>query len=68
MDTKTFNEYFTIDRKSRGVKAMPKHATAGPVEIMTADGMVYDSATAYHFFDAPTGEWLADLLDEMSRS
>ncbi len=57
MDTKTFNENFTIDRKLKGVKAMPKQAMAAPAcEIMTADDTAYDSAAAYFFFDSQTGE------------
>ncbi len=56
MNTKTFNENFTIDRKSKGVKAMPKHATAEAVEIMTADSKPFDPAATYHFFDAQAGE------------
>ncbi|MBA4183188.1 MAG: hypothetical protein H0X49_04160 [Acidobacteria bacterium] len=56
MNTKTFNENFKIDRKSKGVKAMPKHATAEAVEIMTADSTAYDSTSTYYFFDAQTGE------------
>ncbi len=55
MNTKTFNENFTIDRKSKGVKAMPKHAPVA-AEIMTADDTVYDPAATYYFFDAQTGE------------
>ncbi len=55
MNTKTFNENFTIDRKSKGVKTMPKHAPVA-AEIMTADGTAYDSTSTYHFFDAQTGE------------
>ncbi len=56
MNTKTFNENFTIDRKSKGVKAMPKHATAEAVEIMTADSKPFDPAATYHFFDAQAAE------------
>ncbi len=56
MNTKTFNENFTIDRKSKGVKAMPKHATAEAVKIMTADGTAYDSTSTYYFFDVQTQE------------
>jgi hypothetical protein len=55
MNTKTFNENFTIDRKSKGVKAMPKHAPVA-AEIMTADGTAYDPAATYHFFDVQTQE------------
>jgi len=56
MNTKTFNENFTIDRTARGVKAMPKHAHAEAVEIMTADGTAYDSAGTYYFFDSQAQE------------
>ncbi len=56
MDTKTFNQNYTIDRKSKGVKAIAKHAPAAqPPEILTADGTVYDSMAAYYFFD-PQGD------------
>ena len=57
MNTKTFNQNFEIDRKTRAViRANPKHATAEAVEIMTADGKPYDPAATYHFFDAQAGE------------
>ncbi len=56
MNTKTFNENYTIDRKSKGVKALPKNAHTEPVEIMTADGTTYDSTQTYYFFDIQTAE------------
>ncbi len=56
MNTKTFNENFTIDRKSKGVKALPKNAHAEPVEIKTADGTAYDSTQTYFFFEIQTAE------------
>ncbi len=55
MNSKTFNENFTIDRKSKGVKAMPKHAPVA-AEIMTADGTAYNPAATYYFFDVQTQE------------
>ncbi len=56
MNTKTFNENYEIDRKSKGVKAMPRNAHVEPVEIMTADGTPYDSNEKYHFFEIQTAE------------
>jgi hypothetical protein len=56
MNTKTFNENYTIDRKSRGVKALPKNAYAESVEIITADGAAYDPNTTYYFFDEQSSE------------
>ena len=50
MNTKTFNENFTVDRKSRGVKALPKDAPTLP-ETVAADGTIYDAGEVYHFFD-----------------
>ncbi len=55
MNTKTFNENYELDRKTRaGIRANPKHAPADSIEIMTADGTAYDPAATYHFFDAQT--------------
>ena len=56
MNTKTFNENYTIDRKARGIKAMPKHTAAEVPEILTADGIAYDPNETYHFFDVQTQE------------
>ena len=57
MNTKTFNQNYELDRKTRaGIRANPKHAPAEAVEIMTADGTAYDPAIIYHFFDAQAGE------------
>ncbi len=55
MNTKTFNENFDIDRKAKGVKAMPKNAPALP-EIKTANGEIYDANQTYHFFDEASRE------------
>ncbi len=51
MNTKTFNENFTIDRKAKGVKAMPKNAPASVIELKTADGEIYSADRTYFFFD-----------------
>ncbi len=57
MNTKTFNQNFELDRKTRaGIRANPKHAPADSIEIMTADGTAYDSTSTYYFFDAQAGE------------
>ncbi len=57
MNTKTFNQNYELDRKTRaGIRANPKHATAEAVEIMTADSKPYDPAATYHFFDVQTQE------------
>lgn len=56
MNTKTFNAHYEIDRKSKGVKAMPKYAHAEPVEILTADGTAYDPSQTYYFFDSQSAE------------
>ncbi len=55
MNTKTFNENFEIDRKAKGIKAMPRNAHVEP-EIKTADGTNYDPAIIYHFFDEASRE------------
>lgn len=55
MNTKTFNENFTLDRKAKGIRAVPKHA-AEPLEIMTADAAAYDPNETYYFFDTQTAE------------
>ncbi len=57
MNTAEFNRNYEIDRKSKGVKALPKHTTATVApEVMTADGTAFDSTETYYFFDAQTGE------------
>jgi len=56
MKTTEFNENFEIDRRARGVKALPKHAPNNEPEIMTADGAAYDPNTTYHFFEQQTAE------------
>ncbi len=57
MNTKTFNENYELDRKTRaGIRANPKHAHVEPAEIMTADGTAYDSTSTYYFFDVQTAE------------
>ena len=56
MNTKTFNENYEIDRKSKGVKALAKNAPAEAVAVQTADGVIYDAAQTYHFFDVQTQE------------
>lgn len=58
MNTKTFNENFELDRKSRaGVRANPKHAAAtAPPEIMTGDGKAYDPSLTYFYFDEQSSE------------
>jgi len=50
MKTSEFNENYEIDRKSKGVKAMPKNAE--PLAIRTADGEAYDPSVTYYFFDS----------------
>ncbi len=57
MNTKTFNQNYKLDRKTRaGIRAKTKHAPADSIEIMTADSKPFDPAAAYHFFDVQTGE------------
>ncbi len=57
MNTKTFNQDYELDRKTRaGIRANPKHAHVEPAEIMTADGTAYDPAIRYYFFDVQTQE------------
>ena len=56
MKTDEFNRGYEIDRKSKGVKAMPKHAAGAPVIYQTADGTDYDPAASYYFFDSQTQE------------
>ena len=56
MNTKTFNENYEIDRKSKGVKALAKNAPAEAVAVQTADGVIYDAAQTYYFFDVQTQE------------
>ena len=56
MKTDEFNRGYEIVRKSKGVKAMPKHAHAEPVTFQTADGTDYDPMATYYFFDAQTQE------------
>ena len=56
MKTTEFNRDYEIDRKSKGVKAMPKHAAGEPVIFQTADGTDYDPMAAYYFFDVQTQE------------
>lgn len=54
MNMKTFNENFEIDRRSKGVKATAKRATADSAVAQippTADGTLYDAETIYSFFD-----------------
>lgn len=50
LNTKTFNENFTIDRAARGVKALPKN-TPTVTHLRTADGEIYDASRTYYFFD-----------------
>ncbi|HLM60435.1 MAG TPA: hypothetical protein VK308_06515 [Pyrinomonadaceae bacterium] len=52
MKTKEFNENYEIDRKAKGIKALPKSASAEAVTIRTADGENYDSNETYYFFDS----------------
>ena len=57
MKTAEFNRNYEIDRKAKGIKAMPKHAHGNePGEVITADGANYDQGETYYFFDAQTGE------------
>ncbi len=56
MNTKTFNQNYELDRKAKGIRAVPKYADNEPCQIMTADGAAYDAATTYHFFDTQTAE------------
>lgn len=56
MKTDEFNENYEIDRKSKGVKAMPKNGHAAAAAIRTADGEVYDPGETYYFFDSSTGQ------------
>jgi hypothetical protein len=51
MKTSEFNQSYEIDRKAKGVKAMPKHSRIELPEILTADGTAYDANETYHFFD-----------------
>lgn len=53
MNTKDFNENYEIDRKSKGVKAMPKASGSYP-ETFTADGEPFNPENKYHFFDTST--------------
>ncbi len=52
MNTKTFNENYELDKKSRGVRANPKTAEPGPDTIRTADGENFDPNETYYFFDS----------------
>lgn len=56
MDTKTFNEHYELDRKSKTARAVPKGAAIEPVEVMTADGVPYDRNATYYFFDAQSAD------------
>ena len=56
MKTDEFNRGYEIDRKSRGVKAIPKNAAGESVIFQTADGVNYDAGETYYFFDAQTQE------------
>ncbi len=57
MNTKTFNQDYELDRKTRaGIRANPKHATAEAVEIMTADSKPFDPAATYYFFDGQAAQ------------
>ena len=56
MNTKTFNQNYELDRKAKGIRAVPKYAATEPLQIMTADGAAYDSSATYHFFDTQSAE------------
>lgn len=56
MDSKTFHENFTVDRKAKGVRATPKNTPVVEPEIQTADGAIYEAAQTYFFFDEQTRE------------
>ncbi|MET0753090.1 MAG: hypothetical protein ABWZ66_06940 [Pyrinomonadaceae bacterium] len=53
MKSEEFNKNYEIDRKSKGVKAVPK-GTGGYLERMTADGEPFNPENKYHFFDEST--------------
>ena len=55
MNTKTFNENYTIDRKAKGVKATAKNGAPEP-EIKTANGENYNADQTYYFFDESSRE------------
>lgn len=57
MNTKTFNENYEIDRKSKSVKALPKHAKMDTAcEIMIGAGAPYDPSLTYFYFDEQSSE------------
>lgn len=56
MKTAEFNKSFEIDRKAKGIKALPKGAAPGFPEAMTADGKSYSQAENYFFFDESAKE------------
>ena len=56
MKTEEFNENYMIDRKSKGVKALPKSGIAGLPPIRTADTEYYDPNETYYFFDTQTAQ------------
>lgn len=56
MKTKEFNENYEIDRKAKGIKAVPKNIAADSAAIRTADGENYDPNETYYFFDSQTAQ------------
>jgi hypothetical protein len=56
MDTETFHENFSVDRKAKDVCANTKNASQPEPDVLTAGGAIYDAAQTYFFFDESTKE------------